>query len=151
MVVSVGLDKAPTGGGVTTSVIARGAGTQGDYRAKVMFLANGTVSLGLTRTDSTGAQTSLAADTVITGLTYTVGDQLNIKVQAYGTSPTTLNARVWKNGTTEPTTWQRTATDSTAALQVAGRIGLFSYNSGSSTNAPIQSLWDNLSATKTGN
>ena len=151
VLVSVGLDKAPTGGGVTTSVIARGAGTTGDYRAKVMFLANGTVSLGLTRTDSTGAQTTLAADTVIAGLTYTVGDQLNIKVQAYGTSPTTLNARVWKNGTTEPATWQRTATDSTAALQVAGRIGFFSYNSSSSTNAPIQSLWDNLVATKTGN
>ena len=144
--VSVGLDKAATGGGVDATVIGRGIVSQGDYRAQLKFLPNGSVTIGLYRAAANGAQTALAAPSVLPGLTYTVGESLNVRLQVSGTSPTILNVKVWKSGTTEPAQWQKTATDSTGSLQTAGRVGLFSYLSGSATNAPVTGLWDNFSA-----
>ena len=41
-----------------------------------------------------------------------------------GASPTTIRIRAWVDGTTEPTTWTYTGTDSVAALQAPGGVGL---------------------------
>ena len=65
-----------------------------------------------------------------------------------GTSPTTLRAKVWPVGSTEPAGWQYTATDSTAGLQAAGALRLTTYLSSSATNGPVAVRWDNLLATK---
>jgi PKD repeat protein len=73
---------------------------------------------------------------VVPGVTYTPGMVLDVRLQVTGTSPTTLNSMVWADGTSQPTTWQATATDSTAGLQVAGAVSLVTYLSGSATNAP---------------
>jgi hypothetical protein len=61
---------------------------------------------------------------------------LEVKLQVTGTSPTTLNSRVWLQGAAEPTTWQVSTTDSTAGLQLAGAVALLVYLSGSSTSVP---------------
>jgi hypothetical protein len=85
----------------------------------------------------------------LTGLTVAPGDKLNVKVQANGTSPTTLRAKVWKVGSAEPAAWGATTTDSTAALQGAGGVGFEAYLSGSATNAPqvvsVDDLWAGIS------
>jgi hypothetical protein len=73
-----------------------------------------------------------------------VGDTLQIKLQVIGTNPTTLNAKIWKTGTTEPAAWTVTATDSTDVLQAPGSIGLMTYLSGSATNAPLTATFDDL-------
>ena len=80
----------------------------------------------------------------VPGLAYAAGDRLNVRLQTIGTSPTTLNLKVWKVGTPEPAAWQRTATDSTSALQGAGGIGLRAYLSSSATNAPVVVTIDDL-------
>ena len=82
-----------------------------------------------------GTSTTLKTVTVA-GLNYAPGAVLEVKVQATGTSPTTLNSRVWLQGAAEPTTWQVSTTDSTAALQLAGAVALLVYLSGSSTSVP---------------
>ena len=69
-----------------------------------------------------------------------------MRLQVTGTNPTTIRLKVWPAGATEPTAWQTTATDSTAALQGAGAIGLSGYLSGSVTNAPVVLRLDDLSA-----
>jgi PKD repeat protein len=130
-------DKAATGGGIYVYVAARRPTGAGDYRAKIHLLSNGTVGISLLRTDSAGAETSLTPETVVTGITYTPGLQLRIRVQAFGTTPTTLRARVWLAGGTEPGVWQVTSTDSTAALQAAGGVGLKAYLSSSTANVPV--------------
>jgi hypothetical protein len=79
------------------------------------------------------------AETKVAGLTYTAGQRLQVRFVATGTSPTVLRAKVWATGTAEPSTWQVSASDSTAALQVAGAVGLANYLAGSSTNAPVVS------------
>jgi PKD repeat protein len=67
-------------------------------------------------------------------------------VQATGASPTTLRAHAWRAGTTEPSTWQVTATDSTAALQAAGAIGIRSYRSSGTTAGATTDVDDLLVA-----
>jgi hypothetical protein len=50
---------------------------------------------------------------------------------------------MWKLGAPEPTTWQPTTTDPTAALQTAGRIGFFSYyNRGANPASRVMSADD---------
>jgi hypothetical protein len=82
----------------------------------------------------------------ISGLTYTLGDTLNLRVQTTGASPTTIRAKIWK-GTAEPTGWQISTTDGTAGLQTAGSVGLSPYLSSSATNAPITLRIDQLTVT----
>jgi PKD repeat protein len=143
---TIALDKVPTGGGAYVSLNARRVAGVGDYRAKVHYTSNGGVWLSLQRATAANAETVLAAETQVPGITMAAGEKLLARVQVTGTSPTTVRARVWKAGTTEPTTWQKTATDSAAGFQTTGGVGLYLYLSGSATNAPIVASFDDLRA-----
>jgi hypothetical protein len=69
-----------------------------------------------------------------------------VRLQTVGLNPTVVQAKVWKAGTVEPAAWQRSVSDSTAALQMAGGIGVSIYVSSSSTNAPVVVSLDDVSA-----
>lgn len=144
--VEVSTDKAATGGGIYLTVDPRLVASN-RYYADLRVQSSGAVSVTLGR--ATGAETGLQTRTV-TGLTYQAGMVLQVRVQAFGTSPTTLRAKVWRAGTAEPAAWTASVTDSTAALQAAGGIGLRSYLSSSATNAPVVAAFDNLWAGPTG-
>ncbi|WP_165070195.1 PKD domain-containing protein [Marisediminicola senii] len=139
--VTTSLQQASTGGGTFVSLIGRRVGTE-DYRTRAVIAANGQVNVQLQRN---GTTTNAA---VVSGLTYATGDKLQIRMQVVGTAPTTIRAKVWKTGTTEPAAWQLTTTDTTASLQAAGHIGVASYLSGSSTAIPLTTTFDNLTATR---
>ena len=47
----------------------------------------------------------------------------------------------------EPTTWQYTATNSVAALQAPGGVGIRTYLSGATTNAPVLFSYDDFLVT----
>lgn len=138
--VQFSLDKIGTGGGTYVSLTNRAGSWASLYRAKVWIKSTGALVLSLTRQTTTEvslAQTTLAA-------TLTPGAVLNLRFQAEGSSPTTLRARAWLQGTAEPTVWQVLATDSTAELQDAGAVGVDTSLSGSATNAPVAVSFDNL-------
>lgn len=138
-------DKPATGSGVYVSVIGRRVAAIGAYQAKIVLRAGGTVGISLVRVNASGgAEVALQAAINVPGLAYVAGDRLNVRLQVVGASPTTLNLKVWKAGTTEPSAWQRTATDSTAGLQTAGGVGLRAYLSSTSTNAPVIASFDDL-------
>ena len=143
LVVTSRLSQAPTGGGVYLASVVRSSAA-GDYRARVRAQADGRVTLSLTRTVD-GAETALTSAVVVPGAT--AGAPLSLRVQAVGSSPTTLRARAWAAGAPEPTTWQRTATDGGAGLQGAGSIALWTYVSGSATS-PALVRYDDLSAVR---
>ena len=134
-------DKAATGT-ISTSVVARRAGTS-DYRVKVSATASST-KLALVRTVS-GASTVLASQ-VVPGLVIRPTTEINLRFQAVGSGTTTLRTRLWVSGTTEPTTWALSATDTTTLLQSAGAIGVTSALSASATNAPLTLRVGNLRA-----
>jgi PKD repeat protein len=140
--VTISTDKTPTGSGQYTSVIGRRIDASTDYRAKVRFMVGGSVVMQLTRMQS-NSETVLTGVTV-PGLTYAAGDRLKVRLQVFGTSPTTLKVKIWRDGQSEPATWLLTSTDGTAALQAAGGIGFYDYASGSMTNPPVVFSKDDL-------
>jgi hypothetical protein len=148
-VVSFGLDKLANGSGTYLMTHARRITGQGSYAAKSQVTSTGSVTIGLIRTNSAGTETSIQGATTIPGLTYAVGDKLTVRVQTLQTSPTTttIQAKVWKTGGTEPTAWQRTTTDSTAGLQAAGHVAFGSYVSSAATNGPVTVAVDQLVVT----
>ena len=91
-----------------------------------------------------GVETSIGGGKV-NGLTYNSGDVLRVRIQASGTGSTALKFKVWKDGDTEPAAWNVQATDSAAALQVAGGIGVQVYVGGTTTNLPYTVRFDDLS------
>ena len=135
---------AASGNGTSTGVQLRVNGGS-YYRADVRIAAGGAATLQIVRINGdAAAQTTLASST----LPFTIGaHQLaHIEFQATGTTSVDLAARVWTSSMTKPG-WQTTATDSSAArLSGAGAIGLWSYESKTSTSARL--AIDNLVATE---
>jgi len=137
----IGLDKAATGGGVYVTLRPRIVG--GDrYYADTRFLSNGSVSVILGR--NVGSTETALQSRTVSGVTAAPGDRFQVVVQAFGTSPTTFRAKLWKVGTPEPTSWTASVTDSAAALQSSGSIGVGTYLSGSATNAPVVASFDDV-------
>jgi PKD repeat protein len=137
-------DKIANGAGVYTTVSTRKVGTS-TYQFTLKFVVvNGvsTVTVGTSRVLN-GTSTSLGVVTV-PGLTYSLGDVIRMRYTAIGSGTTTLQAKAWKVGTTEPAAFNLTRTDNTAALQAAGPISVQVYLSGSATNFPIVASLDSF-------
>lgn len=144
LTVDLAMDKVTTGSGVYNTVFVRRAGSN-DYRLKVWTMPSGTYLL-LARSVN-GAETVIGNQFL--PIVYSPGQVVRVSFAAEGNGTTTLSGKAWVVGNPEPA-WQIQATDGTAALQASGSIGLQSYLSGSSTNAPVVSSWDNLTAQAAG-
>jgi hypothetical protein len=140
------VSKAATGSGAYIYAIGRRVPSAGQYHATVHLLAGGAVNLSLARRDAASVETTILPAATVAGLTAAADTSLTVRVQVSGTSPTTVRARVWKTGTTEPTSWARTVTDATAALQKAGSLGVSAYLSRTATNAPVVVSVDSFTA-----
>ena len=132
-------------GDMSVGVIPRGGYTDA-YRARIKVAIGGKVTVTLSRVV---AKAETAMKSVSTTLTYAAGDKLQIRAQAFGSSPTTVRVKVWKDGTAEPTAWTNTVTDSTAGLQGAGGVGVFANLASSSTVAPVVASFFGLDARPT--
>lgn len=139
-------DKAISGSGLYISGIGRRISGAGEYRAKVLMAANGSVSLALVRVTAAGTETTIQSAVTIAGLNYAVGDKLALRLQVTGTAPSTIRAKVWELSATEPAGWQCSVDDSTPALQTPGGIGVATYLSSTAKNAPVVVSVDNLRA-----
>jgi PKD repeat protein len=133
--------QAITGTAAYISLIGRRIGTV-DYRARAAIDPTGKVVIQIQENGVTMKAVTVA------GLSYSPGDSLQMRLQVFGTSPTTVQARVWKVGTIEPTTWQVSTTDSTSGLQAAGSVGVGTYLAASATVLPFAVTFDNLTASK---
>jgi len=126
--------------GVYVAATARQVGAD-RYDGRLVVGADGGVTLHLLRNFS-----SVATAVRIPGLVVQPGVRYRLAVQASGTAPTTLGAKVWRAGATEPTTWQVSGTDTTGVLQRAGHVGLFSYVPGDTRNGPVRLRVDSVRA-----
>ncbi|MEL4318547.1 PKD domain-containing protein [Leifsonia sp. YIM 134122] len=134
---SISPDKRPTVGDMTILAFGRRIVGVGAYKARITARPNGDVAMALVRESPAGTDAIVASTLTVPGLTYVGGDALLVRLQVTGTSPTTVQAKVWKSGTTEPAGWVRSVTDATPSLQTAGSTGVSTYLSGSSTSAPV--------------
>ncbi|MCV2395822.1 PKD domain-containing protein [Actinotalea sp. M2MS4P-6] len=144
-VVTISPSVVPDGSGGWVHVQGRRVSATEYYGARLRFNADGTVQLHVTRGNGTPV-----AGGVVPGLTVGAGDQVRVRVLVEGSAPTTVSARAWLAGDTEPTTWFTTTSDATAALQAPGGIGLLAYLSSSVTNGPVVFAFDDLEVTSLG-
>ncbi|HET9650163.1 MAG TPA: PKD domain-containing protein [Microlunatus sp.] len=149
LTVKLSFSKLADGGGEYAGAGVRVVGSD-EYRGKVKIAAtSGQVTLYLTKLVG-GAETTLTSVTLGSANNYSAGTQLNLRVQAAGTGTTTLKAKVWKVGSSEPSSWNLTTTDSSGSLQSAGGVSLLSFLSSTSTNFPISVEFDDLVVVSTG-
>jgi large repetitive protein len=140
---TVSVDKAATGSGEYISLIARRISATVDYRGNLRLAPDGTAVVSLAKMVS-GTETALVPSVTLPGMTISPNDKLRVRSQAIGTSPTTLRLKVWKDGTTEPSAWSVSGSDSTTGLQAAGGIAFYTYLSSAATNAPTVFSLDDL-------
>lgn len=125
-----------TSGGVLYAGIGARSGDNGGYRAAVWHRADGTMWLVIQRSGTAIATLPLS------GMSWSAGSTFTIAMETTGTSPTSIKAKIWAAGSPEPQSWQLQATDSTAALQVAGAATVYGYRPASATGSNALSFDD---------
>ena len=132
--------------GVYVYIDGRRVSTNNEYDARVRLTPAGGVAVELTKYAGSATATAISSEVTLPGVTFTPGTLINVRFQVSGTSPTTLKVKVWAAASPEPAAWTLTATDTTAGLQAAGAVGLTTYLSGSTTNAPTTVKFSSFSA-----
>ncbi len=145
LTLTVSVDKSATGTGTYVWVRGRRVPGAGDYRSRLWFQSGGVLRLSLARTDAGGAETALGGSVVLPG-GVSPGEQLRLRLQVTGQTPSVVRARLWRLGQPEPTSWTVSAADSTPALQAPGYVGVTTYLSSAATNAPTVVSLDDLEA-----
>ncbi len=135
----------PSGSGAYAALVGRRVNATSDYRVKLRLQAGGAVTAQLVRVVN-GGETVLATLGTVPNVTYTNGTVLRVRLRVTGTGTTALSAKVWRDGTAEPSAWQLSANDTTASLQVAGSVGYWFYPSSTATTNPTVFTVDDLTA-----
>lgn len=114
-----------------------------DYRVKVVVAANGTMQLVLA--SKVGSTETALRSATVSGVTQSADTQYRVAFRAVTSGgSTTLSAKLWRVGSTEPSAWAATVTDSTVQLQGSGSIGVNSYMSSSAVAAVTMRVDDLL-------
>jgi hypothetical protein len=132
----------PQGGSLFVYALVRRTGNN-EYRPKLVLNPNGSVAVhaGLVQN---GSESAMGSQVVVPGLVQSVGSFIWLRAQVTGANPTTVRVKAWADGTTEPATWAYSATNSVAAVQGAGSVGLRTYANSTVTNAPLTVSFDDL-------
>jgi CSLREA domain-containing protein len=117
-----------------------------EYRVKMRFDTDGNVYVGASMVINNG-ETNIANMVAVPGLTHPANAIIHFRAEVSGASPTTIKVRAWADGTSEPSTWNYTATNSNANLQGAGGLGLRTYLGGATSNAPVTFTFDDFLVT----
>lgn len=128
-------DRAPTGSGQYAYLAVRRVDSLTEYRIKLRFASSGAVFVQGSRVTG-GRETTLGTE-VSAGFTHSPGSFVWVRAQITGANPTTLRIRAWRDGSTQPSSWQYTQADSTAALQQSGDMGLRVYVSSGAERQPV--------------
>jgi PKD repeat protein len=146
--VSIGTDKLATGTGSHVAIIGRQVSSTTSYQGHVRIRADGVPVLSIVAQEA-GSAVALKPAITIPGLSLAAGGVLKTEFVVTGTNPTSLALKVWPAASAEPTSSQLTATDSFAALQAPGWLGISTHLSAGSTIAPVVLRISDLSARKT--
>lgn len=128
---TVTLGRPDGGGEVEAAVLGRRVSGSEDYRAVVRLDAGGGVSVTLLRralTENGDPPQAAVSDTLVLRSTSQTGREgqpaWTVRMQAVGTNPTVLRAKVWPASASEPEAWGVTGSDSSGDLQRPGAVGV---------------------------
>ncbi|MEU1908101.1 poly-gamma-glutamate hydrolase family protein [Streptomyces hygroscopicus] len=129
VVCAMGTDTLAAGGAHFLHLVGRYVNTDNNYLARVAFNTDATVTLTL-RKRVAGVETLLATASNTTGLAHAPGRMFWVRLRILGS---TLQAKIWQDGTPEPADWAVTVQDTD--LTAAGVIGTRSILSSANTNS----------------
>ncbi|WP_433675397.1 PKD domain-containing protein [Microbacterium gorillae] len=112
-------DAVPEGAGAAALTLVGRQTDTGAYQARVRIEVGGTVRLYVMRDEA-----ALGGASLVLPDKYRPGEAIHVKVQVTGTGETAVAAKMWAEGTPEPTAWQLTGTDRTDGLQQPGSVGV---------------------------
>jgi hypothetical protein len=141
------LSVVPTGGSFFFDIVRRSQNTdqlKDSYWLELVVTVTPQFQLVMLRRNTDGSSTTLGSNT-FHSLTPTAATRYKVRVQTTGTNPTTIQAKLWLAASAEPAGWDRSETDSTAALQVAGAVGFRAVTASGVTNGPVLLTFDNFS------
>lgn len=131
-------DKLAVGGSHFLHLAGRMLDTDNAYLARVAFNTDQTITLTVRK--RVGATETLLATAPSAGLVHAAGRRFVARFQVTGS---TLNAKIWQDGTAEPAAWSVTTTD--PSLTLAGAIGTRSILSTTNTNTlPVIASYDDF-------
>lgn len=129
------------GASVAHDVIARETDTANNYRVATALTTAGTMTIALSK-NVAGTPTTIAA--AVTAGTHTAGATWWIRLQVIGSI---IRARMWLTTSTEPTTWQVSAIDT--SLTTGNKVALRSrFEIGNTNTLPKDIDWDNLAVSR---
>jgi PKD repeat protein len=136
----VAADKVVAGANMIVFAVCRRQGNS-EYRPRVNFNTNGTLSVNASVV-ADGSESSLGSAVLVSG-TQAAGAFFWVRAQCSGSNPTTIRVKAWADGSAEPG-WQFTATNTEAALQGAGAVGVRAYAGSAISVAPVTLSFDDL-------
>lgn len=144
---------AMAGANQSFSLIARGvtitSSSQTAYLARVRIETGNILRLYIIR-KLAGVETPIgSAHSISLPQGYTPGQKIWCEVSVLDTNPTTLGAKMWLDGSSEPSLYQVQGTDTTPELQAAGTVGIQTYLSGTATTS-ITASYHSLSIAEPG-
>ncbi len=130
-VTSFGLSALPTAGSVYLGQNLRATSAGASFTPRLRIMPDKTIYLGFRSVGTDGVATAVGTD-VTAPFAMAAGARLALRTQIEGS---VLRARVWIQGTAEPTSWQLSA--SSSLLPGAGQFGIWGYLGGSTNSMNI--------------
>jgi hypothetical protein len=126
----------PTNGGQSVVWLLRVVDVNNHYRIRAQLAVGGGVQLTLQKNVG-GVTTDIVSATTVAGITYTANMELWLRAQVTTLTPgvTTIRAKLWVNGSAEPSAWTVSTTDTETVLQAFGYVGMH-FRTGTS-QAPL--------------
>jgi hypothetical protein len=140
----------PVGGNQALYGYVRLVDSNNSLRATVRYKPTGNLTLALDKFIAASLTSNIQTGGAEydTGIAPVAGNVYWLRVQAVGANPTTLRARVWADGGSEPATWPVIASVTDSAVQVASSVAVGTFGASSITNAPIVVSFGNARGTQ---
>lgn len=136
----VQFNKVPVGGSARFMLMARYSRSPETYYQAQMLVNGTTQTIDLIVHKTVGGVVTVL-QTLSALRAFVPNTEYWLQMQCLGTSPTVINAKVWRWGDSEPG-WQAQVNDSTAGLQDAGAVGIAGGLSSTVTNVPHTMLME---------
>ncbi len=127
------LDAAPSTGVAYAGLIARSSSPTSEYRVRARMDDKGAVWIYTQRGDT------VLSTYQVPGIVRAAGDAFTLKVDVSGDASTKISAKLWRQGTPEPATWQTSVTDANG-INAAGAVGVHGSRAGSATTVGVISV-----------
>lgn len=150
LLVRVKVDRLAVGSDHFVWVSLRRQDSNNYYQARLTFSTSGSTVLSLREVD---AGTTTVLDAATTSVPHATSDWYWLRVRLTGSTTLEATARLWKDGSTEPSDWTVEATDASppSALQNAGHLGVrFQVGGSYSGSYPVIASVDDLTLTDLG-